>query len=156
MYKWSIDRVTKSNPVCSHSNTNRRFGGIYRLHLQGRKIRERGTSVSRWLQTGATSQKTAFFIVTAVKTSNLTFLCIITKLSSAHLSLPTSFSLTTHGRRKVVKAKFVQLGEKALQTLLSLLFHAWDWVHAYFVPFIYFRIKSLEQQPSARDGTDTR
>jgi hypothetical protein len=27
-----------------------RFGGIYRLHLQGRKIRERGTSVSRWLQ----------------------------------------------------------------------------------------------------------
>jgi hypothetical protein len=30
---------------------NRRFGGWYRLHLQSRKIRERGTSVSRWLQT---------------------------------------------------------------------------------------------------------
>jgi hypothetical protein len=30
---------------------NRRFGGTYRLHLQGRKIRERGTSVSRWMQT---------------------------------------------------------------------------------------------------------
>jgi hypothetical protein len=30
---------------------NRRFGGTYRLHLQGRKIRERGASVSRWLQT---------------------------------------------------------------------------------------------------------
>jgi hypothetical protein len=30
---------------------NRRFGGTYRLHLQGRKIRERGISVSRWLQT---------------------------------------------------------------------------------------------------------
>jgi hypothetical protein len=30
---------------------NRRFGGTYRLNLQGRKIRERGTSVSRWLQT---------------------------------------------------------------------------------------------------------
>jgi hypothetical protein len=30
---------------------NRRFGGTYRLHLQGRKIRERGTSVSKWLQT---------------------------------------------------------------------------------------------------------
>jgi hypothetical protein len=29
---------------------NRRFGGIYRLHLQGRKIRERGTNVSRWLR----------------------------------------------------------------------------------------------------------
>jgi hypothetical protein len=27
---------------------NRRYGGTYRLHLQGRKIRERGTSVSRW------------------------------------------------------------------------------------------------------------
>jgi hypothetical protein len=66
----------------------RRFGGTYRLRLQGRKIRERGTNVSRWLQAlkmepkrrftqdlhGATSQKTAFFIVTAVKTSNLTLL----------------------------------------------------------------------------------
>jgi hypothetical protein len=32
---------------------NRRFGGTYRLHLQGRKFRERGTSVSRWLQSAA-------------------------------------------------------------------------------------------------------
>jgi hypothetical protein len=32
------------------SCVNRRFGGTYRLHLQGRKIRERRTSVSRWLQ----------------------------------------------------------------------------------------------------------
>jgi hypothetical protein len=32
------------------SCVNRRFGGKYRLHLHGRKIRERGTSVSRWLQ----------------------------------------------------------------------------------------------------------
>jgi hypothetical protein len=29
---------------------NGSFGEAYRLHLQGRKIRERGTSVSRWLQ----------------------------------------------------------------------------------------------------------
>jgi hypothetical protein len=29
---------------------NRRFGGTYRLYLHGRKIRERGTSVSRWQQ----------------------------------------------------------------------------------------------------------
>jgi hypothetical protein len=29
---------------------NRRFGVTYRLHLQGTKIRERKTSVSRWLQ----------------------------------------------------------------------------------------------------------
>jgi hypothetical protein len=32
------------------SCANRRFLETYRLHLQGRKIRERGTSVSRWLQ----------------------------------------------------------------------------------------------------------
>jgi hypothetical protein len=30
---------------------NRRFGGTYRLYLQDRKIRERGTSISRYLQT---------------------------------------------------------------------------------------------------------
>jgi hypothetical protein len=30
------------------SCVNRRFGGMYRLHLQGRKIRERGTSLRRW------------------------------------------------------------------------------------------------------------
>jgi hypothetical protein len=29
---------------------NRRFGGTYRLHLQGTKIRVWGTSVSKWLQ----------------------------------------------------------------------------------------------------------
>jgi hypothetical protein len=29
---------------------SRRFEGTYRLHLQSRKIRQRGTSVSRWLQ----------------------------------------------------------------------------------------------------------
>jgi hypothetical protein len=32
------------------SCVNRRFGGTYRLHLQGRKIRERRTSVARRLQ----------------------------------------------------------------------------------------------------------
>jgi hypothetical protein len=61
---------------------NRRLGGTYRLHLQGRKICERGTSVSRLLQPkrrftqdlhGVTSQKTTFFIVTPVKTSDLTY-----------------------------------------------------------------------------------
>jgi hypothetical protein len=53
---------------------NRRFGGTYRLYLQGRKIRQRGTSVAAvWMRYiplkrrftqdlhGATSQKTAFF-----------------------------------------------------------------------------------------------
>jgi hypothetical protein len=31
------------------SCANRRFGGTYRLHLQGRKIHERRTSENRWL-----------------------------------------------------------------------------------------------------------
>jgi hypothetical protein len=32
---------------CRSFEMNRRFGGTYRLHLQDRKIRERGTSVRR-------------------------------------------------------------------------------------------------------------
>jgi hypothetical protein len=69
----------------SRSGVNRSFGGTYRLHLQGRKIRKRGSNVSRWLQPryippkrrfsqaldGATSQNIAFFIVAAVKISGL-------------------------------------------------------------------------------------
>jgi hypothetical protein len=40
------------------SCVNQRFGGIYRLHLLGRKICERGTSVSRWLQTKPPDENT--------------------------------------------------------------------------------------------------
>jgi hypothetical protein len=50
----------------------RRFGGTYCLHLQGKKIRERRASVSRWLHTRTSRRHMAFFIVTVVKTSNLT------------------------------------------------------------------------------------
>jgi hypothetical protein len=81
---------------CRSFEFNRRLGRTCSPHLQGRKIRERETSVSSLLPPthagssladfstlkmeakrrftqdlhGATSQKTAFFIVTAVKTSN--------------------------------------------------------------------------------------
>jgi hypothetical protein len=46
--------VTMENAVfwdvaLCRSCVNRRFGGTYRLHLQGRKIRERGTSCSHLL-----------------------------------------------------------------------------------------------------------
>jgi hypothetical protein len=41
------------NVALCRSCVNRRFGEMYRLHLQGRKIRELGTSV-RWLQTRST------------------------------------------------------------------------------------------------------
>jgi hypothetical protein len=75
------------------SCVNRCFGGTYRLHLQGRaRNQQSAATCSRWFLAcgfstlkmeairssetqdlhGATSQKTAFFIVTAVKTSNLT------------------------------------------------------------------------------------
>jgi hypothetical protein len=40
------------------SSVNRRFGGIYRLHLQGRKIYERRTSVARWLATSVNTRPT--------------------------------------------------------------------------------------------------
>jgi hypothetical protein len=78
---------------CSYF-VNRRFGGTYRLHLQGRRLQlsvHAGSSLvdcfnpedggdtflpkrqlTKYLH-GATSQKTVFFIVIAVKTSNLTF-----------------------------------------------------------------------------------
>jgi hypothetical protein len=65
---------------------NRRFGGTWRLLHQGDKIGELGTTQAatsnrrtlrrntKFLQVphGVTTQKTPFFIVTAVKTSNLT------------------------------------------------------------------------------------
>jgi hypothetical protein len=61
------------------------FGGTCRLHLQGRRIRERWTSVNRWLpwrcrryfppklQLTQDLHGAAFFILTTVKTSNLTY-----------------------------------------------------------------------------------
>jgi hypothetical protein len=53
------------------SCVNRRFGQTYRLHLQGRKICARGTSVGRFTQEvhGATCQKTVFFIRKNVRIS---------------------------------------------------------------------------------------
>jgi hypothetical protein len=46
------------------SCVNGRFRGTYRLNLQGRKIRERGTSVSRWLL----KMETIRFSETSVRT----------------------------------------------------------------------------------------
>jgi hypothetical protein len=40
---------------------NLRFGGTYRLHLQCIKIRDRGTSVSRWLQTEPPVENTQLY-----------------------------------------------------------------------------------------------
>jgi hypothetical protein len=43
------------------SCVNRRFGGTYRLNLQKRKIRERKTSVSRWLQVESPVENTQLY-----------------------------------------------------------------------------------------------
>jgi hypothetical protein len=54
------------------SYVNRRFGGTCHLHLLGKKIRERGTSLNRFTQDlhNATSQNSALFTVTAAKTTD--------------------------------------------------------------------------------------
>jgi hypothetical protein len=43
------------NVALCKSCANIRFGGTYRLHLQGRKLREQGANVSRWLQHAGSS-----------------------------------------------------------------------------------------------------
>jgi hypothetical protein len=60
---------------------NRRFGGIYRLHLQGRRkkfSKQAGGKLKRRLKLnrlhGVISQKMILFITTTVKTSNPTYL----------------------------------------------------------------------------------
>jgi hypothetical protein len=58
---------------CGSCN-NLSYGGTYHLHHQGENMSELGGDTHRFLQEpqGITSQKMAFFIVTAMKTSNLT------------------------------------------------------------------------------------
>jgi hypothetical protein len=71
--------------LCSLLSIYRRFGGTYRLHLQGRKI-----SLARWRRHippkrrftlnglhGVISQKIELFITTAVRTSNSTKLNLV-------------------------------------------------------------------------------
>jgi hypothetical protein len=110
-HQTNILRNVVSWDVASCSScVNRHFGGTYHLQLQVRKIREQGTNVSRWLQAsssltdfstlkmkakrrftqelhGATSQKTAFFIFTTVKTSDLT------KILTVKISYKCRFSV---------------------------------------------------------------
>jgi hypothetical protein len=56
---------------CSPLSSNRRFGGTYPLHLQGRRIVQSSDGLH-----GVTSQKTILFITTAVKTSDPTLVCL--------------------------------------------------------------------------------
>jgi hypothetical protein len=57
IYAVTIFKIAFSWDVAScRSCVNRRSGGMYRLHLRSRKIRERGTSVSRWLAVSTSSR----------------------------------------------------------------------------------------------------
>jgi hypothetical protein len=65
--------ITPRSPL----KVNRRFGGTYRLHLQGRRITEQETSVEAGRFTfnglhGGIYQKIELFITTAVRTLNPT------------------------------------------------------------------------------------
>jgi hypothetical protein len=115
--------VTMKNAVfwdvapCRSCEMNRRFGGTYRLRLQGRIIRERGTSVSCYLLTlvpcsriflpwrwrryvppkrrfisqdlhGATSQKTTFFTTE----ENLSYLYVRILFEPRHNCLKNSYN----------------------------------------------------------------
>jgi hypothetical protein len=58
------------------SYVNLRFGGTYRLHLQGRKIRETGSSVTRY-------QQTCCHLLTLVPQSRIFFTLKMEAISSS-------------------------------------------------------------------------
>jgi hypothetical protein len=57
------------------SCVNRRFGGMYHLHFQGRKFRERITSASRWLQTEPPVKNTQLCVQSAAFCSRWFLAC---------------------------------------------------------------------------------
>jgi hypothetical protein len=63
--------------VPCRSCENRRFGGTYSLHLQGRKICERGTSVSRWLRLSHQSKTPSYINSGTVQSQNYWHRCKI-------------------------------------------------------------------------------
>jgi hypothetical protein len=89
--------VTMKNAVfwdvapCTSCEINRRFERTYRLHLQGRKIRKRGKSVSRWLQSAATCSR--WFLARGYSTLKM----------EAIRSFETSVYFTGSARRHIPK-----------------------------------------------------
>jgi hypothetical protein len=84
---------------CRSCELNRHFGGTFRFHLQGWKIRERGTSLSRW-------QQSALWIVGSnptqgVDISSLYFrvYVILCRQNPCNRSIPRSRSCTSHLNR---------------------------------------------------------
>jgi hypothetical protein len=62
--------------LCSLLSVNRRFGGTYRLHLQGRKNRFSKPASKTGGKHSVMSQKMILFITTTVKTSNYSTLSV--------------------------------------------------------------------------------
>jgi hypothetical protein len=113
---------------CSLLKVNRRFGGTYRLHLQGRKIsRARNQSESRWQATtltlnglhGVISQKMVLFITTAVRTSNPTNPLLppaILRHWRWKRYVPPKRRLTFNGLHRVISQKMVLFITTAVRT----------------------------------------
>jgi hypothetical protein len=66
------------------SCVNRRFGGTYCLFLQGRKIREWGTSVNRWLQSETSVHS---YLRENLKPSNIVIVISCARLCSTHFPI---------------------------------------------------------------------
>jgi hypothetical protein len=105
-------QIEKQSPL----KVNRRFGPIYRLHLQGRKInRARNQRESRWQAWltfnglhGIISQKMVLFIITAVRTSNPTDwevgYCQHTGISLKEWKQPKPITVTAQSKARNVFA----------------------------------------------------
>jgi hypothetical protein len=78
---------------------NRRSGGTLRFHHQAEKNQSARNNVS----SGVTFQKTAVFIVTAIKTSNLTYLRKFT-LQERHYNSATVLNRSVLYREKLLFA----------------------------------------------------
>jgi hypothetical protein len=88
---------------CSLLSCNRRFGGTYRLHLQGRRnnfSKKPASKQNNWLTLnglhGVISQKLILFITTAVRTSNPTQFCFIFWRSEVQFSVRRPVMKTVH------------------------------------------------------------
>jgi hypothetical protein len=81
------------------SCVNRRFGGTYRLHLQGRKIPERGSRVSRWLQTAHAGSSLTDFSTLKLKASRSSETSVHTR--STRRQIPENGILHSHRRENL-------------------------------------------------------
>jgi hypothetical protein len=95
------------------SRLSRRFGGKYRPHLQGRKILERRTSLSKWLQIGSVCSN----MLKLVPRSTLKMKAIRSSETSVHMRLTRRYIaengiLHSHPRENLKSCKLCCNSEK--------------------------------------------